>query len=79
MTHGDDDDDAFDEPDVEGPEPDLMDFEDGPVDHLDDEAYDEFVALELDDEGRMRREPPVLLWIVLLTVGVLAVALLVLR
>jgi len=34
-------------------------FDDFPVTHLEDEDYDEFLAREFDEEGRLRGEPRV--------------------
>ena len=35
------------------------DYDDVPETHLDDEDYDEFLAREFDEDGRLRDGPPV--------------------
>lgn len=54
-------------------------FDDLPQTHLDDEAYEEFLARELDGSGRPRTVPPVAVVIVVLVVLVLAIAVVSLR
>lgn len=49
------------------------DFDDLPSTHLDDDAYEEFLARELDPQGRVRGEPRVALW---LGVGIAALVVL---
>ena len=54
-------------------------FDDLPQTHLDDEAYEEFLARELDGAGRPRGVPPVAIVILVLVVLVLAIAVVSLR
>jgi hypothetical protein len=44
------------------------DFDDLPETHLDDDAYDEFLAREFDAEGRVRGDPPVTRFLIMLIV-----------
>lgn len=64
-------------PDVYAEDDDELD--DLPQTHLDDEAYEEFVARELDASGRPRGLPPVAIVILVLIVLVLAIAVVTLR
>ena len=51
---------------------DLDDADDYPQTHLDDDAYDEFLQKEFDSQGRLKGDPRVAAWIVVLIVLVLA-------
>jgi len=55
------------------------DFDDYPETHLDDDEYDEFVASEFDDKGRLKGTPPVPLIIGLIVVAILMFAVVLLR
>jgi hypothetical protein len=52
------------------------DFDDLPSTHLDDEAYETFLATEMDREGRLREAPPVGRVLAAIVVVLLIVALL---
>jgi len=68
-----DPDEVFEEDDGFDPEDA---FDDLPETHLDDEAYDAFVASAFDDEGRVRGDPPVGRFILALVVAIAIAALL---
>ncbi len=55
------------------------DFDDYPETHLDDDEYDEFIASEFDDKGRLKGPPPVALIIGLIVVAILMVAVVLFR
>ncbi len=54
-----------------------LDADDLPSTHLDDEAYDEFLAREFDRDGRLQDAPPIARILVGLIVLLVLVALLV--
>lgn len=55
-----------------------LDDLDVPATHLDDEAYDEFVASNFGGDGSLKSDPPIGLWILLAIGLVLVVAVFVL-
>ena len=52
---------------------DELDEDDYPSTHLDDDAYDEFIADEFTSDGRIKRDPPIALILVAVVVVLLVV------